>query len=220
MIYALSEIYDITGNEQFLEWIDTLCQILCSRLGINKSFGHFSRDIDAIGGLSIGSAVLKDDYHYQAKKLVLNQLAQQGPNGEWRWVFSRKSGHYIPWRDITYTVHQMGMGPWPLSLFMTSFGWNASIEKAVEKGLSFISNMKAIHGSFIIRSFAGMSGVVYQKEQRSYELGLNLLGLISFLTLRGMHERKLTPSYEHLLDPSKIKSDYGITPIDLIRSSD
>jgi hypothetical protein len=57
---------------------------------------------------------------------------------------------------------------------------------------------------------------VYEFEQRSYEPGLNILGLLSYYLYNGMKAKNIAPQY--LLFPWKIADDYGFRLHELLYS--
>jgi len=216
-IYGLSELHDVTQERKILLCIEKLCEELTLELDDYKSFGSFPNDIDVVGGLSLGSCIIGRSFHNIAKQLVSNILTQQGVKGEWRWSFNKKSGHYRRLLDLTYTVHQLGMAPWSLSLYLATAHWDFNVDKALRKGILWIIKKKAIHHGFVIRSFFGLTGNVYELEQRCYEPGLNLLGLISYTLIKGMKLKGIPLDYKYVLSPFKLIDDFGIHPYQLIR---
>ena len=180
-IYGLSLLRDTEPRKEFTLWIKRLADDLIHRLGSSKSFGLFPYDIDAIGGLSIaylgtGSSAFLSG----ASRLVQHQLANQGAEGQWRWFLSR-TGKCLKIFDITYSVHQLGMGPWGFFQYLaTADNSRHDVYQRVARGIRWILEKRPFAQRFIVRSFSGLTGRPIQLEQRTYEAGLNLLGLLSY----------------------------------------
>lgn len=180
-IYGLSLVRDAEPRREFSLWIKCLAEDLIHRLGTSKSFGLFPNDIDAIGGLSIaylgtGCRVFMSG----ADRLVHSQLANQGAEGQWRWLLSR-TGNCWQICDVTYSVHQLGMGPWGLALYLaTADIYRHDLDLKVVRGIRWILEKHPFSERFIVRSFSGLTGRPIELEQRAYEAGLNLLGLLSY----------------------------------------
>lgn len=139
-IYGLSLVRDAEAKKEFFLWSKCLAEDLIQRLGPSKSFGHFPHDIDAIGGLSIayldtGCRVFMSG----ADRLVHSQLANQGAEGQWRWLLSR-TGNCRQICDVTYSVHQLGMGPWGLALYRraTADIYRQDLDLKVVRGIRWI----------------------------------------------------------------------------------
>jgi hypothetical protein len=186
LIYGLSELHVETQEESHILWIRRLAEGLVLRLGDFESFDCFPNDIDSVGGLSLASLITGQKVFVDvASRLVRNQLANQGVKGEWRWSFNRRTGHYRRLIDLTFSVHQLGMGPWALSQYLLAVNHDSySTAERVLKGILWIIARKAFTSDFIVRSYSGLTGGIYELEQRSYEPGLNVLGLLSFSSIR------------------------------------
>jgi hypothetical protein len=190
VIYGLSELHIATREENLVSLIRHLGEKLVSRVNGLKSFGLFPQDIDTIGGLSVASNITGQKVFVDvATRLLSNQLLNQGPNGQWRWAFDKLTGHNKWLNDITYSVHQLGMAPWALSQYILASKHVHGIVERMTKGISWIIAKKAHVGRFVIRSFSGLTGNIYELEQRSYEPGLNALGLLSYSSIRGFQTR-------------------------------
>lgn len=184
---------------------------LVSKLRTSKSFGLFPSDIDTIGALSTLFLLSKESLFYDcARKLVYNQVYNQGSSGQWRWAFQRSTGQWKPLNDITYTVHQIGMAPFALSLFLAASNCDQSVYRALVKGVLWVAAREAVLPDFVIRSFNGHGTRIYEFEQRSYEPGLNILGLLSYILLNEINTREMAPFY--IMFPWKFVKDYDRHP--------
>lgn len=179
-IYGLSHVRDAEPKKEFSLWIKCLAEDLIHRLGTSRSFGVFPNDIDSIGGLSaayLGTGCRA--FMSVAGRLVRCQLANQGAQGQWRWLFNRK-GNYRRFWDLTYSVHQLGMAPWALALYIATADIpRHDVDLKVANGIRWILDKRPFFERFIVRSFSGLTGRPIELEQRAYEPGLNLLGLLS-----------------------------------------
>jgi len=160
-------------------WIPPVLKLY--RLGDSKSFGLFPNDIDAIGGLCIAYLDTESRTFMSAiDRLVHSLLANQGAEGQWRWLLSRR-GNCRRIFDVTYAVHQLGMGPWGFTLYRLTRGvYSDDLALRVVKGIRWILGKQPFSERFIVRSFSGLTGRPVELEQRTYEAGLNLLGLLSY----------------------------------------
>jgi hypothetical protein len=193
LIYGLAELYVATRGAKYISWITSLANSLVSQLRNLTSFGLFSQDIDTIGGLSVASHMTGKVFFLKiATRLVHNQLINQGPNGEWRWSFNKWNGEHSLFKDITYSVHQLGMAPWGFSQYLlgSNLDHMSNLYERVVKGILWIVKKRAFTDEFIVRSYSGLTGNIYELEQRSYEPGLNILGLLSYGSLTGFHTRE------------------------------
>jgi hypothetical protein len=185
LIYALAQLYVTRNDEHYLDLISLVSKDLISELNVCRSFGLFSNDIDAIGALSLSYSLTNNGpCRDLAVRLVNNQLNNQGSEGQWRCSFWKRSGRWRRLQDVTYTVHQLGMAPFALTLYLalpSSRDSSQRVHRAVKNGILWVESRNALCAQFIVRSFAGLTGGVYEFEQRSYEPGLNILGLSSYM---------------------------------------
>jgi hypothetical protein len=219
LIYGIVQIHGFYNDVSLERQIKLLGKDLISELSNLRSFGSFPNDIDAIGALSSLYLLTRNPiFRDFSKNLVYNQIRNQGSNGQWRRVFHKKSGNWIPILDTTYTAHQIGMAPFALSLYLVTSDTNDTchVSESIRKGIRWVVLKKAILRDFIIRSFSGLTGNVYEFEQRSYEPGLNILGLLSYYLYNGMKAKNIAPQY--LLFPWKIADDYGFRLHELLYS--
>jgi hypothetical protein len=210
-IYGLSELYNVTREKNIILWINNLGEELAEKLSTFRSFGRFADDVDTIGGLSLASYVSgKKAFLDIANHLMRNQLINQGTSGKWRWAFDEKTGCHKPLYDITYSVHQLGMVPWAFSLYFLASTYDRVVDERVMKGISWILTKKVFMDKFIVRSFSGLTGDVYELEQRSYEPGLNILGLLSYSLLEELRIKRIPLNY--VLSPNMLNDHYGLHP--------
>jgi hypothetical protein len=214
-IYGLSELADTRYRKEIFLWVKCLLDDLVQRLSASISFGSFPNDIDTIGGFSVGSYVTGQKvFMSNADRLVQNQLANQGAAGQWRWRFGMKNGLYRWTRDVTYSVHQLGMAPWALSAYLlASSSYRSDVEESAMNGICWILTKLPFIARFIVRSFSGLTGRALELEQRAYEPGLNLLGLLSCCLVKGLRSKSLP--LEYFLRPDLLTDHYGLRPWEL-----
>jgi hypothetical protein len=211
LIYGLAQLYGTQNDVYYLDLMKLLGRDLVSKLRTSRSFGLFPNDIDTIGALSTLFLLSKESLFYDcARKLVYNQVYNQGSGGQWRWAFRRTTGQWKPLNDTAYTVHQIGMAPFALSLYLAASNYDQSVFRALVKGISWAVAKEAVLTDFVIRSFTGHGTRIYEFEQRSYEPGLNILGLLSYILLNEINARGIDPSY--IIFPWKLIKDYDLHP--------
>lgn len=207
LCYALAQVYSSNEDRNLIRHMENIGKSLVAELGCSWSYGLFPDDIDSAGGmLTTYLLTNKKVFKTISKKLVYNLIRNQSSDGKWRWSFHKENGLYNPWQDITYTVHQIGMAPYVLSLFLSAQSdvkVSLYVRKALEKGILWTVKHKAFTNCFIIRSFSGLSGNIYELEQRSYEMGLNILGLsvyrlLNLIKNEGMEPSALLFPYKHI----------------------
>jgi len=194
LVYALAQVYGLRNDRDLLVSMESIGQDLISELTHYRSFSYFSDNIDAVGALSILYLFTKNPlFRDFSRRLVHNLIKTQGSEGTWRWRFRRSNGKYIPLLDVTYTVHQLGMAPFTLTLYLSICNINdlSYVAESIQKVILWVAEKRAFTEHFIIRSFSGLSGAIFEFEQRSYEPGLNILGLLSYNLFK--HNEKLDP---------------------------
>jgi hypothetical protein len=73
------------------------------------------------------------------------------------------------------------MGPWGFTLYLSTDGmYSRDIVPSIVRGIRWILEKQPFYERFIVRRFSALTGRPVELEQRVYEAGLNLLGLISY----------------------------------------